>query len=88
VLAAEFTDPPDYDRIEAGDELSVDGPTDALGSGAELTVPTWPASAWLAGRKCSSASVAATARTIAASPPPPADRSPRPDRWCHFGSRG
>jgi aconitate hydratase len=38
VLAAEFTDPGDYDRIEAGDELIVDGLTDALGSGAELTV--------------------------------------------------
>ncbi len=38
VLAAEFTDPADYDRIEAGDELSVDGLTDTLGSGAEFTV--------------------------------------------------
>ena len=38
VLAAEFTDPADYDRIEAGDELSVDGLRDALGSGAEFTV--------------------------------------------------
>ncbi|HEY3956426.1 MAG TPA: aconitate hydratase [Streptosporangiaceae bacterium] len=38
VLAAEFTDPGDYDRIEAGDELAIDGLTDALGSGAELTV--------------------------------------------------
>jgi predicted aconitate hydratase len=38
VLAAEFTDPGDYDRIEVGDELTVDGLTDALGSGAELTV--------------------------------------------------
>lgn len=38
VLAAEFADPADYDRIEAGDELSVDGLTDALGSGAEFTV--------------------------------------------------
>ena len=38
VLAAEFTDPADYDRIEAGDELSVDGLTDALGSGTEFTV--------------------------------------------------
>jgi aconitate hydratase len=38
VLAAEFADPADYDRIEAGDELSMDGLTDALGSGAEFTV--------------------------------------------------
>jgi len=38
VLATEFADPADYDRIEAGDELSVDGLTDALGSGDELTV--------------------------------------------------
>jgi aconitate hydratase len=38
VLAAEFADPADYDRIEAGDELSADGLADALGSGAELTV--------------------------------------------------
>ena len=38
VLAAEFADPADYDRIEAGDELSVDGLTDALGPGAEFTV--------------------------------------------------
>jgi aconitate hydratase len=38
VLAVEFADPADYDRIEAGDELSVDGLTDALGAGAELTV--------------------------------------------------
>ena len=38
VLAVEFTDPADYDRVEAGDELSVDGLTDALGSAAELTV--------------------------------------------------
>jgi aconitate hydratase len=38
VLAAEFADPADYDRIEADDELSVDGLTDALGSGSELTV--------------------------------------------------
>jgi aconitate hydratase len=38
VLAAEFADPADYDRIEAGDELSVDGLSSALGSGAELTV--------------------------------------------------
>jgi len=88
VLAAEFTDPPDYDRIEAGDELSVDGLTDALGSGAELTVPTWPASAWLAGRKCSSASVAATSPDhggVASSSSRPVAR---PDRWCHFTSRG
>ena len=38
VLAVEFTDPADYDHIEAGDELSVDGLTGALGSAAELTV--------------------------------------------------
>jgi aconitate hydratase len=38
VLAAEFADPADYDRIEAGDELPVDGLADALGSGAEFTV--------------------------------------------------
>ena len=38
VLAVEFADPADYDRIEAGDELSVDGLTDALGSATELTV--------------------------------------------------
>jgi aconitate hydratase len=38
VLAVEFTDPADYDYIEAGDELSVDGLTGALGSAAELTV--------------------------------------------------
>jgi aconitase A len=38
VLATEFADPADYDRIEAGDELSVDGLTDALGAGDELTV--------------------------------------------------
>jgi aconitate hydratase len=38
VLAVEFTDPADYDHIEAGDELSVDGLTSALGSAAKLTV--------------------------------------------------
>ena len=38
VLAVEFTDPADYDHIEPGDELSVDGLTGALGSAAELTV--------------------------------------------------
>jgi aconitate hydratase len=38
VLAAEFADPADYDRIGAGDELSVDGLSDALGSGAQFTV--------------------------------------------------
>lgn len=38
VLAAEFTDPADYDRIEQGDELSVAGLAGALGSSAELTV--------------------------------------------------
>ncbi len=38
VLAVEFADPADYDRIEAGDELSVDGLAGALGSATELTV--------------------------------------------------
>ena len=38
VLAAEFADPADYDRIEAGDELSAEGLAGALGSGAEFTV--------------------------------------------------
>ena len=38
VLAVEFADPADYDRIDAGDELSVDGLPDALRAGAELTV--------------------------------------------------
>jgi aconitate hydratase len=38
VLAVEFTDPADYDRIGQGDELSVDGLPDALGAGRELTV--------------------------------------------------
>jgi aconitate hydratase len=38
VLAVEFTDQADYDRIELGDELSVDGLRDALGSGSELTL--------------------------------------------------
>jgi aconitate hydratase len=38
VLAAEFTDPSDYDRIDQGDELSVDGLAGALGSAAEFTV--------------------------------------------------
>jgi aconitate hydratase len=38
VLAAEFADPADYDRIEAGESLSIDGLADALGSAAELTV--------------------------------------------------
>src|SRR5439155_25159732 len=38
VLAVEFADPADYDRIETGDELSADGLTDALGAGNELTV--------------------------------------------------
>jgi aconitate hydratase len=38
VLAAEFTDPSDYDRIDQGDELSVDGLPAALGSAAEFTV--------------------------------------------------
>jgi aconitate hydratase len=38
VLAVELTDPSDYDRIDAGDELSVDGLPDALRAGGELTV--------------------------------------------------
>jgi predicted aconitate hydratase len=38
VLAVEFTDPADYDRIGQGDELSVDGLPDALRAGRELTV--------------------------------------------------
>jgi aconitate hydratase len=38
VLAAEFTDPADYDRIDQGDELSVDGLPAALGSTAGFTV--------------------------------------------------
>jgi aconitate hydratase len=38
VLAAEFTDPSDYDRIDQDDELSVDGLPAALGSAAEFTV--------------------------------------------------
>ncbi|HEY1623598.1 MAG TPA: aconitate hydratase, partial [Streptosporangiaceae bacterium] len=38
VLAAEFTDPSDYDRIDQGDELSVDGLPAALGPAAEFTV--------------------------------------------------
>lgn len=38
VLAVEFTDPADYDRVEAGDELSVHGLPDTLGSRAEFTV--------------------------------------------------
>ena len=38
VLAAEFADPADYDRIDSGDDLSIDALTDALGSAAELTV--------------------------------------------------
>jgi aconitate hydratase len=38
VLAAEFTDPSDYDRIGQGDELSVDGLPGALSSAAEFTV--------------------------------------------------
>jgi aconitate hydratase len=38
VLATEFADPGDYDRIEEGDELSLDGLTGALGSSTELTV--------------------------------------------------
>ena len=38
VLAAEFTDPADYDRIDEGDELRVDGLPDALGSADGFTV--------------------------------------------------
>jgi len=41
VLAVEFADPADYDHVGQGDELSVDGLTEALGSdagGSELTV--------------------------------------------------
>ena len=38
VLAVEFTDPADYDRIGQGDELSVGGLPDALRAGGELTV--------------------------------------------------
>ena len=38
VLAVEFTDPADYGRIEQGDELTVDGLRDVLGSGSEFTV--------------------------------------------------
>ena len=38
VLAAEFTDPADYDLIDEGDELRVDGLPDALGSAAGFTV--------------------------------------------------
>jgi aconitate hydratase len=38
VLAAEFADPADYDRIDSGDELSIEAVTDTLGSAAELTV--------------------------------------------------
>jgi aconitate hydratase len=38
VLAVEFTDPADYDRIGPGDELSVDGLPGVLRAGRELTV--------------------------------------------------
>jgi aconitate hydratase len=38
VLAVEFTDPADYERIDAGDELSVDGLPEALRAGQKLTV--------------------------------------------------
>ena len=38
VLAAEFADPADYDRIDQGDELSISGVADAVRSGAEFTV--------------------------------------------------
>jgi aconitate hydratase len=38
ILALEFTDPDDYDRIEAGDTLELDGLRAALPAGDELTV--------------------------------------------------
>jgi len=38
VLAAEFTDPADYDRIDEGDELRVDGLPDALAAADGFTV--------------------------------------------------
>jgi aconitate hydratase len=38
VLAVEFADPADHDRIGQGDELSIDGLPDALRAGGELTV--------------------------------------------------
>lgn len=38
VLALEFTEPADYDRIEAGDTLALERLTDALSTGVELTV--------------------------------------------------
>jgi predicted aconitate hydratase len=38
VLAVEFTDPADYDRIAEGDELSVEGVPEALRAGEKLTV--------------------------------------------------
>ena len=38
VLAVEFADPADYDRVGQGDELSIDGLPDALRAGGELTV--------------------------------------------------
>jgi aconitate hydratase len=38
VLAVEFADPADYDRIGQGDQLSIDGLPDALRAGGELTV--------------------------------------------------
>lgn len=38
VLALEFTEPADYDRIEAGDTLVLERLTDALSTGVELTV--------------------------------------------------
>ncbi|MBO0828795.1 MAG: aconitate hydratase [Streptosporangiales bacterium] len=38
ILALEFTEPGDYERIDRGDGLAFDGLRDALGDGAELTV--------------------------------------------------
>jgi aconitate hydratase len=38
VLAVEFADPADYDRIDAGDELAIDGLPGVLRAGRELTV--------------------------------------------------
>jgi aconitate hydratase len=38
VLAVEFTDPSDYDRIDQGDELAMDGLRQELHAGGELTI--------------------------------------------------
>lgn len=38
ILALEFTDPIDHDRIDQGDVLAFEGLRDALGAGTELTV--------------------------------------------------